>query len=305
MREELRHLYHDAEVATDSYNAADEKVSKQSERVAALTEETHRVQLRLQRLTAQAGAAARAQYRGGGIPVEVQLMLAGDPGYALDNAAQTVQIQLGVEKIIQALDTTEKSLHTRAADAANELKSLKKSRRQRDTARRDIEERISKARSIEARLKADEKRRLAQLEQRSAAEAQKAWLRSGIAKNLNVKASSAGRTAVAYALRQIGKPYVWGAEGPDSFDCSGLTSQAWAAASHPIPRTSQEQWRRLPHVGIEDIRPGDLVIYFGDASHVAMYVGKGSIVHAPRPGRTVTLAPMASMQILGVVRPDA
>ncbi|MEV0185802.1 C40 family peptidase [Streptomyces sp. NPDC050625] len=305
MHEELRHLYHDAEVATEAYNTADEQVKKQSKRVAALTEEGHRVQLRLQRLTAQAGAAARARYRGGGIPVEVQLMLSGDPGYALDNAAQTVHFQLGVEKLIQALDTAKNSLHMRAADAANELKSLEESRMQRDAARGDIEERISKARSIEARLKAGEKRRLAQLEQRSAAKAQNAWLRSRVVKNLNVKPSSAGGAAVAYALRQIGKPYVWGAQGPDSFDCSGLTSQAWAAAGHPIPRTSQEQWRRLPHVRIEDIRPGDLVIYFEDASHVAMYVGKGSIVQAPRPGRTVTLAPIASMQILGVVRPDA
>ncbi|WP_265565450.1 C40 family peptidase [Streptomyces hygroscopicus] len=298
-------MYHDAEVATDAYNAADEKVRKQSKRVAVLTEEDHVVQLRLQRLTAQAGAAARAQYRGGGVPVEVQLMLAGAPGYALDNAAQAVQAQHDTEKLIQALDTAEKSLHTRAADVANELKSLEEIRRQRDAARRDIEERISRARSIEADLKADDKTRLAQLEQRAAADAQNAWLRSGIVKHPSAKASSAGGTAVAYALQQIGKPYVWGAQGPDSFDCSGLTSQAWAAASHPIPRTSQEQWRQLPHVGIEDIRPGDLVIYFDDASHVGMYAGNGSIVHAPRPGRTVTLAPIASMQILGVVRPDA
>jgi cell wall-associated NlpC family hydrolase len=110
---------------------------------------------------------------------------------------------------------------------------------------------------------------------------------------------------VAYATAQIGKPYVWGAEGPESFDCSGLTSGAWAAAGRTVPRTSQEQWRRLPHVGTGEMRPGDLIIYFEDASHVGMYVGDGRIVHAPRPGRTVTLAGAGTMPILGVVRPDA
>src|SRR5699024_11663565 len=70
-------------------------------------------------------------------------------------------------------------------------------------------------------------------------------------------------------------PILWGAEGPTSYDCSGLTSQAWAAAGRPIPRTSQEQWRLLPHIAIKDMRPGDLIIYHADATHVGMYVGNG------------------------------
>lgn len=109
---------------------------------------------------------------------------------------------------------------------------------------------------------------------------------------------------MAFATAQIGKPYVWGAEGPGSYDCSGLTSQAWLAAKRPIPRTSQEQWRLLPRIDIQDMRPGDLIIYHADASHVGMYVGDGTIVHSPRPGRNVTLAGAGSMKILGVVRPD-
>lgn len=75
------------------------------------------------------------------------------------------------------------------------------------------------------------------------------------------------------------------------------------AAGRSIPRTSQEQWRLLPHVAVKDMRPGDLIVYFKDASHIGMYVGDGTIVHAPRPGRNVTLAGAGSMAILGVVRP--
>ena len=146
--------------------------------------------------------------------------------------------------------------------------------------------------------------RLLAMEQEAGAEAQSAWLSSGILKDIKAEASAQGDKALAYAILQIGKPYEWGAEGPNSYDCSGLTSQAWAAAKRPIPRTSQEQWRQLAHIDIKELRPGDLIIYHRDASHVGMYIGHGSIVHAPRPGRNVTIADAGSMYILGVVRPD-
>lgn len=74
-----------------------------------------------------------------------------------------------------------------------------------------------------------------------------------------------------------------GRRGPNTFDCSGLTSQAWAAAGQGIPRTSQEQWKQLDRIAVEAMRPGDLIIYNSDASHVALYIGDGAIIHAP-PG---------------------
>lgn len=120
---------------------------------------------------------------------------------------------------------------------------------------------------------------------------------------LPMASASAGQRALRWALNQIGKPYVWGAEGPNSFDCSGLTSQAWAHAGRTIPRTSQEQWRRLPRISLSQLRPGDLVIYNKGASHVAIYAGGGQVVQAPRPGTTVRLSPLASNPVQGVVRP--
>ncbi|MBL1095751.1 C40 family peptidase [Streptomyces coffeae] len=115
--------------------------------------------------------------------------------------------------------------------------------------------------------------------------------------------ATAGQRALNYALDQIGKPYVWGAEGPSSFDCSGLTSQAWAHAGRTIPRTSQEQWRQLPRVSLQRLRPGDLVIYNKGASHVAIYAGNGQVVQAPRPGQVVKLSALATNPVQGAVRP--
>lgn len=122
---------------------------------------------------------------------------------------------------------------------------------------------------------------------------------------LPMASASAGQRALRWALNQIGKPYVWGAEGPNAFDCSGLTSQAWAHAGRVIPRTSQEQWRRLPRISLSQLRPGDLVIYNKGASHVAIYAGGGQVVQAPRPGTTVRLSALASNPVQGVVRPGA
>jgi len=96
--------------------------------------------------------------------------------------------------------------------------------------------------------------------------------------------------AVAYAYAQIGKPYQWGATGPDSFDCSGLVMAAWASAGVDIPRDTYEQWAGLPHIPVSQMVPGDLIIYDGEG-HVAMYVGDGYIIDAPHTGADVERIP--------------
>lgn len=101
----------------------------------------------------------------------------------------------------------------------------------------------------------------------------------------------AAARAVAFAKSQLGKPYVFGATGPASFDCSGLTSAAWKAAGVTIPRTSQAQAAGLVRVPVSQIQAGDLVIYKADHGHVAIYTGNGKIIEAPRPGKSVQTAP--------------
>jgi hypothetical protein len=127
---------------------------------------------------------------------------------------------------------------------------------------------------------------------------------SGALGGAATRPTASGRRAVRFALRQLGKPYRWGSEGPSAYDCSGLTSKAWARAGTPVPRTSQEQWARLRRVPLRALRPGDLVVYFPDATHVALYLGDGMVVHAPRPGARITVSPLAVNPVLGAVRPD-
>ncbi|MCW7942287.1 glycoside hydrolase [Streptomyces hygroscopicus] len=304
VRRKLDTLYHEAAVATDAYDAAEEKTKKQSARIVDLAREIVKGQEKLDELKNRAGAAARAQYRGGGLPPEVRLWLSNDPQQFLDEAGVARQGEHATEGLLSEMTRTQEDLKQYARDAADQWQKLDANRKAKAQAKKTIEQQIAAAEKLQSRLKKQEQERLQKLEEQAAYQAQTAWLDSGILQEIRGKASAEGAKAVSFATDQLGKPYVWGAEGPKSYDCSGLTSQAWAAAGTPIPRTSQEQWKQLKHVDVKDMRPGDLIIYFGDASHVAMYVGDGAIIHAPRPGRTVTVAGAGSMPILGVVRPD-
>ncbi|WSQ10122.1 C40 family peptidase [Streptomyces sp. NBC_01231] len=305
VREKLDALYHDAAVATDAYNAAEEKAEKQSADIVALAKKIVEGKERLDRLKDRAGAAARSQYRGGGLPDEARLMLSDNPQQFLDGAGRVIQGQRATKGLIGEMSRTQQDLEQYSKDASAQWRKLEEGRKAKAAAKKEIKKQIAAAEKLESKLEKKEKERLAELEKKAALKAQTAWLGSGILDEIKGDASAQGRKAVEFATAQMGKPYEWGAEGPDTYDCSGLTSQAWASAGNTIPRTSQQQWQQLKHVAVEDMRPGDLIIYFADASHVAMYVGDGAIVHAPRPGRTVTVAGAGTMPILGVVRPGA
>ncbi|MFB7058983.1 C40 family peptidase, partial [Streptomyces vinaceus] len=109
--------------------------------------------------------------------------------------------------------------------------------------------------------------------------------------------------AVAFAYGAIGKPYVWGATGPGSFDCSGLTQAAWRSAGVSLPRTTYTQINAGQRVSRDQLAPGDLVFFYSGVTHVGLYIGNGQMIHAPRPGSTVRVAPIDSMPWAGASRP--
>jgi cell wall-associated NlpC family hydrolase len=304
VRQEIDALYRQAASATDAYNLAEEQADRQSAEIVKLAQAMVKGRQRIDDLKNRAGAAARAQYRGGGLPPEANLVLTDDPQLFLDGAGRIQQGQKATKDLLGELARTQDDLTAYTKDASAQWQKLEANRVQQAKIKKQINAKIAAARKMESRLQKQELERLVQLEQQAEYRSQTAWLSSGVLQEINRSASPQGKKAVEFAAAQIGKPYVWGAEGPGSFDCSGLTSQAWSTAGRGIPRTSQEQWRLLPRIEIKDMRPGDLIIYHADASHVGMYIGEGAIVHAPRPGRNVTITGAGSMGILGVVRPD-
>ena len=107
--------------------------------------------------------------------------------------------------------------------------------------------------------------------------------------------TAAAQVAVDTALAQQGKPYVWGGAGPDSFDCSGLTQYAYAAAGITLPHSSNMQSTLGAPVAYADLQPGDLVFFYSPVSHVGMYIGNGQMVHAGTSGDVVKVIDLAYM----------
>jgi cell wall-associated NlpC family hydrolase len=125
------------------------------------------------------------------------------------------------------------------------------------------------------------------------------------AKNVGPPPSVSGKAGVAvnFAYAQLGKPYVWAAAGPSSYDCSGLTEAAWGAAGVSLPHNAAMQYRQLPHISRGSLSPGDLVFY-SSLNHVGIYVGNGQIIHAPTFGDVVKVSSVDMMSPYGYARPS-
>lgn len=115
--------------------------------------------------------------------------------------------------------------------------------------------------------------------------------------------SAAARTAIKTACAQVGDPYVWGATGPNSFDCSGLTQYAYKAAGISLTHFTGAQWNEGRAIPRSEARPGDLVFFFSDLHHVGLYLGNDKMVHAPRAGKPVNVSSINTMPVAGFRRP--
>lgn len=296
VKAEMDRLYEEAEAATDQYNGAKEKADEAQHALDGLRDETARTTDRLNTARSALGSLAATQYRSGTLGAAVQLAMADDPQEYLDRAALITRAgnrkAADLSAVRRGLDEVGK-LKDRATGRLAELRD-----RQRELAghKVEIEEKLTAAQRLLAKLTAEER---AAYEARSAGPAP-----SGPATQAPppTDGSRAAR-AVAFAYGAIGKPYVWGATGPGSYDCSGLTQAAWRAAGVSLPRTTYTQINAGQRISRDQLAPGDLVFFYSGVTHVGMYIGNGQMVHAPRPGSTVRLAPIDSMPWAGASRP--
>nr|WP_203689885.1 C40 family peptidase [Streptomyces sp. SID12488] len=301
---DLQRLYREAEQATETYDTTAGRLKRQRAEVRRLDGQLVHARLSLHDRRGALGRLARQQYQSSsGISPYVQLLLARDPQHALEQGHVIRQLALERAETVTRLVGGEQRTDglARAARAAldEQLTLAEKQKRDRDAVRK----RLREVEELLATLSTEQLSELADLERGEVAGKQREFITSG-ALSTDRTPSGEGERALRQAVAQLGKPYEWGAEGPASFDCSGLTSQAWEEAGRPIPRTSQEQWARLPHIPLAELRPGDLVVYFPGATHVALYLGSGMVVQAPRPGAKVKVSPIAANPVLGAVRPD-
>lgn len=302
---DLQRLYREAEEATEAYNAAEEELAKQRAAVEKLDRKLTSARISLYDSRGAAGRLARQQYQNSSTDLSpyVRLLLTREPHRAMEQGHVIGQVARERALTVERMAGSEKQTDTLARKARAALDRQLTLTERRKKKHDEVRARLAEVERLLASLTAEQLTGVRTLEKATTAEAQQNLVTSG-ALGATRPPTAPGAKALRYAVAQIGKPYEWGAEGPKTYDCSGLTSQAWSHAGHPIPRTSQEQWSRLPRVPLKRLRPGDLVVYFPKATHVALYLGDGKVVQAPRPGTKIKISPMAANPILGAVRPD-
>jgi cell wall-associated NlpC family hydrolase len=213
-------------------------------------------------------------------------MLSSDPDDFLLQAQSLDQVLRSQDADLRRAETAQLALEQTKARADQELARLRdlqaKAQKERDNANANLAE----AQDLLSKLKREERQRLAELQAQRAADAA-ATARSAPAPQPSPSVSSSGSgrgsSAVSYALAQVGKPYVFGAAGPDAFDCSGLTMAAWSQAGVSLEHAVSGQWAATGRVDAGSLIPGDLVFFYSDLHHVGMYVGNGMFVHAANP----------------------
>ncbi|UNO42538.1 C40 family peptidase [Streptomyces sp. MST-110588] len=292
VKTEVDKLYEQAEQATEKYNAAKENQEKLQKEVDGLQDKVARGQGELNQLRKSLGEVASGQYRSGSIDPSVQLFLSGDPDTYLDKAATLDQLSGQQADQLKTIADKQRQLAQQRQEAASKIKDLTDTREALGEKKDEIKGKLAKAQELLNSLTAKER---AEIQAKEKAAQQKDAQRAsrgaggGERPDLGKDAPESGRAAAALAAAQskIGSPYVWGATGPSSFDCSGLTSWAYQQAGQSLPRTSQAQANAGTRLSMSQLKPGDLVLFYGDLHHIGLYAGNGTVLHAPKPGASV------------------
>ncbi|MEJ8634488.1 MULTISPECIES: C40 family peptidase [Streptomyces] len=282
VKEKVDKLYEEAEKATEKYNGAKEQQDKLQKQVDAIQDKVARGQDELNTLRDGLGSVASAQYRSGGIDPAVQLFLSSDPDSYLDKASALDQLGAKQTEALTEIQTKQRTLAQQRQEAQSKLGDLADTRKQLGTKKKEVQSKLASAQKLLNSLSAQERASLAADETRADRASERVDL------GATVPASQRASSAFAAAQSKIGTPYVYGASGPNSFDCSGLTSWAFAQAGVSIPRTSQSQANAGTRIYSQSaLKQGDLVIFYGDLHHVGFYAGNGQVLHAPRSGANV------------------
>ncbi|MEU0137448.1 C40 family peptidase [Streptomyces sp. NPDC006296] len=285
-------LYAEAERATERYNGAREDLGLLRGRIAAAQDAAARTQEDVNQLRASLGSMAGAQYRTGGIDPSVALLLSSDPDTFLDRAAALDRAGERRAVTLSKLRRAQRRIAQSRAEAAGALAAMERDRAAVARHKRTVETKLERARHLLRTLPDGDRAPLG----RASRSADPGTLAG------DAPASARGLAALAAARQALGRPYVWGAGGPSAFDCSGLMQWAYAQAGVALPRTSQAQRYAGRTVPLSQARPGDLVAYRADASHIGMYAGNGQVIHAPYPGASVRYDPVGMMPVSSVTR---
>jgi cell wall-associated NlpC family hydrolase len=307
-------LYHQAEIASERYNNSRDQLQHVRTRLHGMRADLAKQQKAVSTMRRQVADAVVSQSEGQGLSSASQAMLANSPDEFIQSLVMASQFNQQRDQMINAFAKEAKRMKMRQAAVARDVAKIADTKRglaadkaQIDKKAHDAQQLLehlkTQAKQAAARARAAKQAAAARAAARAASTPQPSRSSSNPAPVAPVPASGKAAAAVNYAMAQVGDAYVYGASGPDAWDCSGLTMMAWRQAGVSLPHSSSAQMSYGTPVSSSNLRPGDLVFYYSPVSHVGMYIGHGKIVNAENPSVGVTTAPLFMMPYSGAVRP--
>jgi cell wall-associated NlpC family hydrolase len=282
-------LYHEAEAAQERYHDIKLELDELRADLRSLESDQARQGRRMETAQEQVRESVIRQYQGENLSAVGQVFVSEDPGAFLDQLSTMTSYNDLQSQMFSAYAREAKALDIRSDATQTRLDDIAAAEQKLAEEKANVDEKLAEAKELLSRLEAEERERMTASRSTTALP--------------DVAASGSAGAAVQFAMAQVGDAYVYGAAGPDAYDCSGLTMAAWAAAGVALPHSSSAQYGSGPHISASALQPGDLVFYYSPISHVGMYIGNGMIVHAANPGTGVAVAGLYSMPYVGAVRP--
>lgn len=294
----LMEIEREFELIVESYNAANIKLEKIQHDMAATQLVVRQIERRMTVKQDAAVALAVELYKAGPAGSAVEAVLSSESLADIDTRMEYLESSNDAQsEVFERLAVDRADLDAHLADLEEQKAQALRTQTRLETLRQDVEFKLAEQEGeiaeLNAALERARAREAARLEAQRQAAALAAASSGGVLAldDASIKPAPApnkgAQAAVDAALSQLGKPYRWGAEGPDSYDCSGLTLWAWAHASVSLPHNSGMQFNATPRVPRDDLQPGDLLFYGSPIHHVSMYIGNGQMVEAPYTGSEV------------------
>jgi cell wall-associated NlpC family hydrolase len=284
-------LYHAAEQASERYNQIRVQLKQMRGDVQALRADQARQQKQTEKARRLVADSIVRQYEGDSLSAVGQAVVSSDPNAFVSQLTTMSAFNSMQAGQYSSYLTQAKALTIRQDATRKQLEKVAELEKQAAQDKATIAKNLAAAKSLLGKMQAAERSRML------------AASRSSAVPTVNVPVSGRAAQAVHFAMAQIGKPYVYGAAGPNAYDCSGLTMAAWGAAGVGLPHSSSAQYGSGTHISASQLQPGDLVFYYHPISHVGMYIGHGMIVNAENPSAGIRVTGLYSMPYVGAVRP--
>jgi peptidoglycan DL-endopeptidase CwlO len=308
VQSQMSALQAQAEISQEAFNNAQVAMAAGQRVLGQIDARVARSQAAVSAAQVSVGRLASAAYRSGGVDQTLQLLLADNPTQFLDQASALDGVSRRQGDVLRTVAAAQQRLAQDKLAAAQQLGQLRALRNAAAKDYSNVKAKVAASAALFNSLKAAD--RAALLKQQAARASAAARSRTSAAHRSSRQSlrhygggSGIGAGAVAFALAQLGDSYVFGASGPSSWDCSGLTMRAYQSVGVSLPHSSRSQYNSGRHISASDLQPGDLVFYYSPIHHVGIYIGGGMIVHAANPSDGVLTAPVFSMPFSGAVRP--